>query len=92
MENEIRKLRESLRSVEQKHAEARSAADKVRDDVRESGADIASDRDAFEKVDEAYKAADTLRDEAAELRTREARLLEIAGERATESRDSGERR
>ncbi len=91
LEQDIVKLRGQLREVESDHTRERAAADQLVAEMRESGADLTAP-DNFAKVDEAYKRADALRDAAAELRTRQGRLLEIAGERAAERADSSERR
>lgn len=92
MEQEIRTVRDAIKVAERQHAEHRAAADKVRAEMREAGVDFAKDADAFQRVDEAYKAADAARDEIAALRAREVRLMEIVGERIAETKDSVERR
>ena len=90
-EKDIVELRKALSTVEQEHSVARAAADKVVADLRESGVNPMLDKDAFAKVDEAYKGADSKRDEASELRSRLERVLEMAGQKASESRGSIER-
>lgn len=90
-ETEILQIRDALTKVDAEHSVARAAADKVREDMRESGVDFSKDADAFARVDEAYKAADAKRDEAADLRVRQSRLLEILGQRAVETKPTIER-
>lgn len=89
MEAEIRKVRDAVKAAEREHANLRAEADKVRAEMGD--VDFAKDGDAFARLDEAYKAADSKSDEVAELRTREARLLEIVGERADEAKPSTDR-
>lgn len=91
-ENEIVKIREARKDAEARHASLRADADKVKAEIMESGADLATDKDAFTKVDEAYLASDAVRDEISDLRTREARLMEIVGEKVADLKDSPERR
>lgn len=91
-ENDIKDLRTELRNVEAKRAEAREAADKLVADIRASGVNPVTDADAFAKIDEAYKASDALGEEAGELRSRLERGLSIVADKATERRDSTERR
>lgn len=92
MEQEIVQIREAIREADARAATEKAAADRLRADMRESGVDFAKDKDAFEKIDAAYKGYDSARDEAAELRARADRLMQIAGEKATETKDSVQRR
>lgn len=85
MEHELRQIRAAIRKAETDHVAARAAANKTRDEMRASGADFTKDRDAFTALDEAYRSADALRDEVTELRQRENRLMEIAGERRSDA-------
>lgn len=90
-EPEIRQVREALRDVTVAEATSRADADKVRDEVRASGVNVATDKAAFEKLDAAYRDADAKRDEITELRNREAALLRRVGERADAPKPSVER-
>lgn len=90
-EQEVTALRDTIRDAEKRHASERAAADKVRADLRASGVDFAKDKDAFDKVDEAYRSADALRDEISDLRSREARIMEIAGHEVRDATNDGER-
>jgi HK97 family phage major capsid protein len=92
VEHEIRNVRDAIKVAERQHADARATADKVGAEMRDAGVDFAKDADAFQRLDDAYKAADAARDEVADLRAREVRLMEIVGERVAERKDSAERR
>jgi HK97 family phage major capsid protein len=83
-EQEITKLREQIRETQGQEAHARSEADALVGRMRESGTDLTA-ADNFAKVDEAYKSADSLRDDVAGMRERLGRALELAGRRADEA-------
>lgn len=92
MEQELVQLRAAIREADERAATEKASADRLRADMKTAGVDFAKDKDAFEKIDNAYKGYDAARDEANELRARADRLMEIAGEKATESKDSVSRR
>lgn len=91
-EKEIRTVREQIRDAEKRHADGRAEGEKLVAEMRDAGVDVAKDAEAFEKVDAAFRDADAARDEVATLRTREARLLEIAGEKIAEGKNDTETR
>lgn len=91
MEQEIVGLRRELASKQGEHAQAKAEADAIVARIRESGANPL-DKDNFATVDEAYKRADALADEVADVQTRVSRALQIVGEKADAGRDSSERR
>lgn len=87
LEQEIKQLRSQLTTDAREEARLRSEADTLASSMKESGVNILADKDAFEKIDTAYAAADRLRDSIAEHRVRIERALEIAGERIAEGKD-----
>ena len=78
---DISALRDEIKTKTAEEARLRDEADTLVSSIRESGTDPLKDADAFTKVDEAYKLADAVREEAADLGRRLTRALEIAGER-----------
>lgn len=90
LEKEIVELRGRIATVSADEARERAAADKLVADLRAAGVNPLIDKDAFEKVDAAYKRADGLRDELNELRDRAARALAIVGQKAGEHRETVE--
>ena len=83
LEKEISDLRSQVRTIDADSARERAAADKLVEEIREAGANP-FDGENFAKVDEAYKRADGLKDESAEVRTRLERALSIAGEKVAD--------
>lgn len=90
-ETEIKSVRAAITQAETAEASLRADADATRDEMREAGADFSKDKDAFDKIDVAYREADTARDEITELKNRESRLMQIAGEKAVEHAPSSDR-
>lgn len=91
MEQELIQIRRQVAEAETRAASERAAADSLVAEMRSAGADLTA-ADNFERVDESYKRADAARDEVNTLRTRMGRVVEILGEKATSSADSGQRR
>lgn len=91
LESDIKTIRAAIVAAETAEATERASADQVRAELREAGVDFSKDKDAFDKIDAAYKGADEKRDEIADLRNRETRLMEIAGEKARERTPSADR-
>jgi HK97 family phage major capsid protein len=85
LEKDIVELRGQIAAKSADEVRARTAADEVVAELRSAGVNPLTDKDAFEKVDAAYKVADGLKDEVAELRTRAERALSIVGRTATDS-------
>lgn len=92
LETDILSLRKEIAAKEAELTTERAGADKVAADLRASGVNLLTDADAFAKIDGAYKRSDALRDEITELRARQARALEIVGQRADAPKPSIERR
>lgn len=90
-ETDIKSVRAAIRSAETTEATLRSEADSVTATLWEAGVDFSSDREAFDKVDAAYRDADAKRDEITDLKNRETRLMEIAGEKAVSKVPSADR-
>lgn len=76
-EAELMKLRSQVREADARAASLRSEAEGLQSRMRESGADLTA-ADNFNAIDVAYKGADAARDEAAALRARHERGMEIA--------------
>lgn len=91
LEADIKSVRAAIATAFTQEQSLRSEADKVRADLREAGVDFSKDKDAFEKIDVAYRDADEKRDEITDLKSREARLMEIAGEVAVDRTPSADR-
>jgi HK97 family phage major capsid protein len=74
VEGDVLKLRSEIDRLNKEAVEKRAAADKLRQDMADSGVNLSSlhedDVDAFEKIDEAYKEADLRVDQVCELRKR----------------------
>jgi HK97 family phage major capsid protein len=79
LEDDIVRLRQQIDERNQLAAQQREEADRLVTDIKASGTDPLTDRDAFRRVDDAYKAANATAEEAAELRRRLDRAYEIAG-------------
>lgn len=77
-EQDVTKLRGQVTAAGEREASLRASAEKLMTDMRASGADM-TERDNFAKIDEAFKGADSARDEVLGLRTMLARAVEIAG-------------
>lgn len=91
LEKDIVELRSAVSQKAAEEAQLRAAADQVVAGIKESGVNPLTDKDAFQKVDEAYKGADAARDELAELRSRLTKALGIVGQRADEEESKGAR-
>jgi HK97 family phage major capsid protein len=91
LEKEIVGLRKEIATKSAEEARLRSEADVVVAGIKESGVNLLTDKDAFAKVDDAYKAADALRDEVSILRSRAETALGWTVEKANEVRNSTER-
>lgn len=86
-EAELMKLRSQVREADARAASLRAEADSTASRMRDAGADMTA-ADNFAVIDEAYKGADAARDEAAVLRARAERGMEIAvGAREPRTRD-----
>lgn len=74
VEGDVLKLRGEIDRLNKEAVEKRAAADKLRQDMADSGVNLSSlhedDVAAFEKIDEAYKEADLRVDQSLELRKR----------------------
>jgi hypothetical protein len=81
LETELQGLNDAIAEKDAETASTHEAAEKLVADIRGSGTNPLTDKDAFEKVDEAYKVSDTVREEASQLRQRRERVLEILGQR-----------
>lgn len=91
LEKEVVALRGELSTKQAEEARLRAEADKMVESMRAEGVNpLASEH--FEKVDQAYAAADKVRDEVAEIQTRVARALQIVGEKADEKKETIETR
>lgn len=90
-ETDLKSVRGALDDATTSEATMRAAADAKRDELRAAGVDFGKDKDAFDTIDAAYRGADEKRDEITELKNREARLMEIAGEKARAKAPSDER-
>lgn len=91
IEREVNELRTRLRQVDAEQISERAKADQLVADIRSSGADLLAG-DNFAKVDEAYKPADQLAAEAAEIRKRIERGLSIVAAERGEQRSGDQRR
>ena len=91
LESDLRKLTDEIRRLEGEADQAEARADKLVADIRESGTEPLLDKDAFEKVDAAYKEADALREEASQLRQRRERVMNRAPRRSDNGHPSGTR-
>lgn len=65
----------AIRAADQKAAAAKAAAHKLKADMVASGVNPLEDKDAFNRVDEAFKVASTAAQEATELRDMQVRLI-----------------
>lgn len=74
VEGDVLKLRAEIDRLNKESVEKRAAADKLRQDMADSGVNLSSlhedDVAGFEKIDEAYKEADLRVDQVCELRKR----------------------
>lgn len=80
-------VRELASAIDAKKAEAAKAFaefDSLRKSAVTEGVDFSKDASAFEKLDEAGKSYDAIRDEVSSMESKRARLLELAGEKAVE--------
>lgn len=76
-------VRELATRIEGKKAEAAKAwaeLETLRESAKTEGVDFATNQEAFDRIDAAGKAYDSLRDEAATMEAKRTRLLEIVGE------------
>lgn len=80
-EAELIDLRKEIKRLDGEAATDRAAADKLVEDIRAAGTDPLKDKDAFEKVDTAYKVGDAKLQQSAELRERAERVMEILGQK-----------
>lgn len=83
---QARSLREALDAKRGEAAAKWAEFDALRKSAVAEGVDFSKDATAFDKIDAAAKDYDTLRDEIAAGESKWARLMEIAGESAPESR------
>jgi HK97 family phage major capsid protein len=83
VESDVVKLRAEIDRLNKEAVEKRAVADKMREDMRASGLDLASlhesDADSFTRIDEAYKEADVRVQQAHELRERLEKLYGWTG-------------
>lgn len=73
-ERELNELDEQIEDLAGRERTEREQADQTLARIREEGRNPATDSDAFDEVDQAYRAADGTREELAQLRDRRARL------------------
>lgn len=92
LEKDIIELRSTLAKTKADEVRERAAAEKLVADMKAEGVNILADKDAFERIDQAFLRADKLRDSIVDLQARMSRALEIVGERADASKESAERR
>ncbi|MCP3856854.1 MAG: phage major capsid protein, partial [Actinomycetia bacterium] len=88
LESDVKDLRSRIDAAGKDEAGKRKAADELRDKYRTDGFDMVDnfDQDSFDRVDEAYVAADSLRDEIAELK---GRLNTVLTQRGQEIHSAG---
>lgn len=86
------KASEEVRELEDREQRERAEADKLVDDMRESGTEPLDDSDAFTRVDEAYRVADETAEEIAEARRRRDRIGRIIGRDSGDGDGDGRRR
>lgn len=84
LKSQVRELGATIESKKADAAEAFKSFDALRSAATAEGVDFAKNTEAFDRLDNAGKAYDSIRDEVAGLESRRARLLEIAGEKAVE--------
>src|SRR5690606_41691074 len=75
LESDLRQLNEEIRRLDAEADAKHQAADKMVEEMRAEGKNPLLDKDAFDKVDAAYREADELREQASQLRQRRERLL-----------------
>lgn len=68
LEQDLREIQARIKQVDAEASEKQQAAEDLVAKLKADGKNPLTDQDAFAQVDEAYKAADTLKDEAATLR------------------------
>ena len=77
---QAREMASTISAKKAEAANAYAALDTLKKSALAEGVDFAKNTDAFEKLDAAGKAYDSIRDEVAALEGRRARLLELANE------------
>lgn len=78
-ESELVDLRKEITKLDGEADQLHADAEKLVDGIRASGVDPLMDKDAFDKVDEAFKLADEKRQDAFELRKRADRVMQSLG-------------
>lgn len=76
LEKDLEQLGKEIRRLDGEADQAEAKADKMVEEMRSEGIEPLNDKDAFEKVDSAYREADELREEASVLRQRRERFLD----------------
>lgn len=79
VEKELKELNTMIATADAEASTLKTEADKLVADIRDSGVNPLADRDAFDKVDAAYKPADAKAQEAADLRARRDLVLAQTG-------------
>lgn len=67
LDQDVQQLTRDITKVKGEHSEKRLAADKIVADLKEQGVNPLTDKDAFAKVDAAYKEADALEQQIVEM-------------------------
>lgn len=80
-ENDLLNARNEVARLQADHDQKRLAADNLVEEVRASGVDPSTDKDAFTRIDEAYKASDTIADDLVKARHRADRIMDSLGKR-----------
>lgn len=80
LKNQARQLRDALDAKKAEASQAWATLESLKKSAIAEGVDFSTNADAFEKLDEAGKKYDSIRDEASDLQVKYSRLLEIAGE------------
>jgi HK97 family phage major capsid protein len=75
LEHEIEELDEEIRRLDSEAAAKKQAADDLVAKIRDGGKNPLLDKDLFSQVDEAYKPADDLAEQASQLRQRREAIL-----------------
>lgn len=85
LKTSVREMASQLEAKKSEAAAARSELKSLMDSAKKEGVDFGSNADAFNKIDEAGKRYDTLKDDVAQLEGKRARLLEIIASEAGEA-------
>lgn len=80
LEQELRELNEQVALLDTEASQKHAAAEKVVEEYRSKGINPLTDAEAFEVVDEAYKASDAIKEQASVLRQRAEQMLGRLGD------------